>query len=58
MDKKDMLASNAMGLTVAADLLNKVIFYIPNVVVAIFSVAKTIFLDNIRKSSKLIKKGR
>jgi len=31
-----MVAINAVGLTVAADLLNKVVLYIPNVIAAIF----------------------
>lgn len=31
-----MVAINAIGLTVAADLLNKVVLYIPNVIAAIF----------------------
>jgi len=31
-----MVAINAIGLTIAADLLNKVVLYIPNVIAAIF----------------------
>ncbi|MDD5238260.1 MAG: hypothetical protein PHU96_04790 [Candidatus Omnitrophica bacterium] len=31
-----MIAINAIGLTVAADLLNKVVLYIPNVIAAMF----------------------
>lgn len=31
-----VVAINAMGLTVAADLLNKVVLYIPNIIAAIF----------------------
>ncbi len=31
-----MVAVNAIGLTIAADLLNKVVLYIPNVIAAIF----------------------
>jgi hypothetical protein len=31
-----MVAINAVGLTVAADLLNKVVLYIPNVIAALF----------------------
>lgn len=31
-----MVAINAVGLTIAADLLNKVVLYIPNVIAAIF----------------------
>jgi hypothetical protein len=31
-----MVAINAVGLTVAADLLNKIVLYVPNVILAIF----------------------
>ena len=31
-----MVAINAVGLTIAADLLNKVVLYIPNVIAALF----------------------
>ena len=31
-----MVAINAVGLTIAADLLNKVVLYIPNIIVALF----------------------
>jgi hypothetical protein len=31
-----MVAINAVGLTIAADLLNKVVLYIPNIIAAIF----------------------
>lgn len=31
-----MVAINAIGLTIAADLLNKVVLYIPNIIAAIF----------------------
>jgi len=31
-----MVAVNAIGLTIAADLLNKVVLYIPNIIAAIF----------------------
>lgn len=45
-----MLAINAMGLTVAADLLNKVIFYIPNIVVAIFIIIIGMFVATLLRN--------
>jgi len=39
-----VVAINAIGLTVAADLLNKVVMYIPNIIVAIFILILGMFL--------------
>ena len=41
-----MTALNALGMTVAASLLDKVIFYIPNVIAAIFILALGIFFSS------------
>lgn len=45
-----MVAVNAIGLTVAADLLNKVVLYIPNVIAALFILVLGIFASTILKS--------
>jgi len=45
-----MVAINAVGLTVAADLLNKVVLYIPNVIAAIFILILGMFAATIVKS--------
>jgi hypothetical protein len=42
-----MTALNALGMTVVASLLDKVILYIPNVIAAIFIVALGIFFSSI-----------
>jgi ABC-type multidrug transport system fused ATPase/permease subunit len=39
-----MIAINAVGLTIAADLLNKVVLYIPNVIAAIFILILGMFI--------------
>lgn len=41
-----MLAVNAVGLTVAADLLNRMVLYVPNVIIAIVVLALGIFLSS------------
>ncbi len=41
-----MTALNALGMTVAASLLDKVILYIPNVIAAVFILALGIFLSS------------
>lgn len=41
-----MTALNALGMTVAASLLDKVIFYIPNVIAAVFIMALGIFFSS------------
>ena len=45
-----MVAVNAVGLTVAADLLNKVVLYIPNVVSALFILILGMFTATIMKN--------
>jgi hypothetical protein len=45
-----MLAINAVGLTVAVDLLNRVILYIPNVIAAVFIFVVGIFMSNLLKN--------
>lgn len=45
-----MLAINAVGLTVAVDLLNRVILYIPNVIAAVFIFVVGIFVSNLLKN--------
>lgn len=45
-----VVAVNAVGLTVAADLLNKIILYIPNVVAAIFILILGIFAATLLKN--------
>jgi len=50
-----MVAINAIGLTIAAELLNKVVLYIPNVIAAIFILIISMFaataLKNIVKTA-------
>jgi len=41
-----MTALNALGMTVAASLLDKVIFYIPNVIAAVFILSLGIFFSS------------
>ena len=45
-----VVAINAIGLTVAADLLNTVVLYIPNVIAAIFVLILGIFVASLLKS--------
>lgn len=45
-----MVAINAVGLTVAADLLNKVVLYIPNVIAAIFILILGMFAATLLKN--------
>lgn len=45
-----MVAVNAIGLTVAADLLNQVVLYIPNVIAALFILILGMFTSTILKN--------
>lgn len=45
-----MVAINAVGLTVAADLLNKVVLYIPNIISALFILILGIFVATLLKN--------
>jgi hypothetical protein len=45
-----MVAINAIGLTVAADLLNKVVLYIPNIIAAIFILILGMFIASLLKN--------
>lgn len=45
-----MVAINAVGLTIAADLLNKVVLYIPNVIAAVFILILGMFVATILKN--------
>jgi hypothetical protein len=45
-----MVAINAVGLTIAADLLNKVVLYIPNVIAAIFIIIVGMFIATLLKN--------
>lgn len=45
-----MVAINSIGLTIAADLLNKVVLYIPNVIAAIFILILGMFAATILKN--------
>lgn len=45
-----MVAVNAVGLTIAADLLNKVILYIPNVIAALFILILGMFVSTLLKN--------
>ena len=45
-----MVAVNAVGLTVAADLLNQVVLYIPNVVAALFILILGMFASTVLKN--------
>ncbi|MCG2713225.1 MAG: hypothetical protein L6308_00020 [Candidatus Omnitrophica bacterium] len=45
-----MVAVNAIGLTIAADLLNKVVLYIPNVIAALFILILGMFVSTLLKS--------
>jgi hypothetical protein len=45
-----MVAVNAVGLTVAADLLNQVLLYIPNVIAALFILILGMFVSTLLKN--------
>jgi len=45
-----MVAVNSIGFTVAADLLNKVVLYIPNVIAALFILILGIFVSTLLKN--------
>lgn len=45
-----MIAINAVGLTIAADLLNKVLLYIPHVVAAVFILILGMFIATLLKN--------
>lgn len=45
-----MVAVNAIGLTIAADLLNRVVLYIPNVVAAIFILILGMFVSTLLRN--------
>jgi hypothetical protein len=45
-----MVAINAVGLTIAADLLNKIVLYIPNVIAAIFILIVGMFVATLLKN--------
>ncbi len=45
-----MVAINAIGLTIAADLLNKVVLYIPNVIAAMFILILGMFAATVLKN--------
>ena len=45
-----MVAINAIGLTIAAELLNKVVLYIPNVIAAVFILILGMFAATILKN--------
>lgn len=45
-----MVAVNAVGLTVAADLLNKIVLYIPNVIAAVFILILSMFIATLLKN--------
>lgn len=45
-----MIAVNAIGLTVAADLLNTIVLYVPNIVAAIFILILGMFVATVLKN--------
>ena len=45
-----MVAINAVGLTIAADLLNKIVLYIPNVIAAIFILIVGMFVATLLRN--------
>lgn len=45
-----MVAINAIGLTIAADLLNKVVLYIPNVIAALFILVLGMFAATLMRN--------
>jgi hypothetical protein len=45
-----VVAVNAIGLTIAADLLNKIILYVPNIIAAIFILILGMFVATILRN--------
>lgn len=45
-----VIAINAVGLTIAADLLNKIILYIPNIIAAVFILILGMFIATLLKA--------
>ncbi|MFA5411255.1 MAG: hypothetical protein WC321_05285 [Candidatus Omnitrophota bacterium] len=45
-----VIAINAIGLTIAADLLNRIVLYIPNVIAAVFILILGMFIATILKN--------
>ena len=45
-----MVAINAVGLTIAADLLNQIVLYIPNVIAAIFLLILGMFISTLLRN--------
>jgi hypothetical protein len=45
-----VIAINAVGLTVAADLLNRIVLYVPNVIAAIFILIAGMFVASLLKN--------
>jgi hypothetical protein len=45
-----MVAVNAIGLTVAADLLNRIVLYIPNIIAAVFILILGMFVSALLKN--------
>lgn len=45
-----VIAVNSAGLTIAADLLNKIVLYIPNVIAAIFILILSLFVSALLKN--------
>ncbi len=45
-----VIAINAIGLTIAADLLNRIVLYVPNVIAAIFIIILGMFVATILKN--------
>lgn len=45
-----MVAVNAVGLTIAADLLNKVVLYVPNVIAAVFILILGMFVATLLRN--------
>ncbi len=45
-----VIAINAIGLTIAADLLNRIVLYVPNIIAAIFIIILGMFVATILKN--------
>jgi len=45
-----MVAVNAVGLTIAADLLNRIVLYIPNIIAAVFIIILGMFVATLLKN--------
>jgi len=45
-----VVAVNAIGLTIAADLLNKIVLYVPNIIAAIFILVLGMFVATMLKN--------